>query len=283
MFLKPIFYLLNKIGKHFPPKDLMIKKFIKNGIVIDFSEATQHTTIIECVCDKCGKEYERLNYNHNKMKKNILCDGDYCCKCWTGILNARKEYREKMSCSLKKMRKNNPNLSAAISETSKSRHINAGDKNGMKRAESKAKVSSTRIKLFQENPELKTQLSKQTRQAWADGKFDGVRVGQCKWFDYCAKNGTVYKVQGTWELAFIKWLDKNDFSFLCHRGRLAYKLHGQSKNYYPDFWVTEWNCYVDVKCKYFYNEEKFCGIKNCNKCEIKVLFKEDLLNLGVSL
>jgi hypothetical protein len=278
-----IFYFLNKIDKHFPPKDLMIKNFIKNGIAIDFSEATQHTTIIECICDKCGKEYKRLNYNHQKMKKNALCDGDYCCKCWTGILNSRKEYREKMSYSLKEMRKNNPNLSVTISETSKSRGINAGNKNGMKRAESKAKVSSTRIKLFQKNPELRIQLSNQTRKAWADGKFDGVRVGQCKWFDYCSKNGTVHKVQGTWELAFIKWLDKNDFSFLCHRGRLPYNLNGQNKNYYPDFWVTEWNCYVDVKCKHFYNEEKFNAIRNCNKCTIKVLFKEDLLKLGVLL
>lgn len=260
----------------------MIKSFTKNGVAIDLSEVTQHTTILECVCDKCGQEYKRLNCNHNKMKKNILCDKDYCRKCWTGILNSRKEYKEKMSYSLKKMRKNNPDLSVQISRTSKGK-INVGDKNGMKSDDAKAKVSSTRKRMFKENPKLKTQIANKTRQAWAKGKFDGVQVGQCKWFDYCSKNNVVYKVQGTWELAFVKWLDKNDFSFLCHRGRLPYHLNGKNKNYYPDFWVNEWECYVDVKCKHFYNEEKFAAIEKHNKIKIKILFKEDLLNLGIKL
>lgn len=252
--------------------------------IVEENDVTNWNTYLVCTCDKCGVEYERLNAYHIKMKKNPLCDLDYCKKCWTGILSKREDYRNNMSIALKLMRKNNPELSIRISNTFKERGINQGDKNGMKQKAAREKVSITRKKLFEENPELKKLYSDKTRQAWADGKFDGVRVGQCKWFDYKDKNGDIHKVQGTWELGFIKWLDENNFSFKCHRGRIPYKLNDKNKNYYPDFWVKEWDCYVDVKCLHFYNEDKFKAIKECNKdIEVKILFKDDLLKLGVNL
>jgi len=134
------------------------------------------------------------------------------------------------------------------------------------------------------DPELRKLYSAKTRKAWADGKFDGVRVGQCKWYEYKHSDGKAYKVQGTWELAFIEWLDKNDLDFKCHRGRIPYTLNGQNKNYYPDFWINEWNAYADVKCEYFYDREKFKEIKKSNKkINIKILLKKDLLKLGVKL
>jgi len=85
-------------------------------------------------------------------------------------------------------------------------------------------------------------------------------------------------------LAFIEWLDKNNMTFQCHRGRLKYEIDGIKKGYYPDFWVDEWNCFADVKADYFYNKEKQYAIEKYNPdVEIRVLFKKDLLYLGVKI
>ena len=112
----------------------------------------------------------------------------------------------------------------------------------------------------------------------------GVRTGRCKWYKYKHSNGNTYKVQGTWELAFIKWLDKNNILFKCHRGRISYFFNGIERSYYPDFWIDDWNCYIDVKCDYFYNEEKTKAIEECNpNIQFKTLFSENLKELGIIL
>ena len=80
-------------------------------------------------------------------------------------------------------------------------------------------------------------------------------------------------------MEFIKWLDISKLTFTCHRGRIPYFLNGQQRNYYPDFFVNEWNCYVDVKNDYHYNLsiDKFNEIlKNTN---VKILLKNELEKL----
>jgi hypothetical protein len=115
-------------------------------------------------------------------------------------------------------------------------------------------------------------FSDSTKKAWADGKFNNVKVGICKWYDYLHSNGTIYKVQGTWELEFIIWLDDQNINFLCHKNRLEYSINEEKKNYYPDFFVYEWNTYVDIKNKYHYslNIDKFDALKKSGH-NIKIL------------
>lgn len=262
----------------------MFLKYINRSNNQIATEIKKYGTFIVCECDKCKTIYKRILNSHEKMKKNPLCNADYCRKCWTGILNSRKEYKENMSKSLKEMRKNNPELSIRISNIFKTKKINCGEKNGMKKIESRKKLSETRKQMFESNPELKKLCSIATKKAWENGKFEGVRVGQCKWFDFVSADKINYKVQGTWELAFIKWLDKNKISFSCHKGKIPYKMDGKEKNYYPDFFVNDWNCYVDVKCEHFFDKQKFDAIITSNKdIKIKLLFKKDLLELGVEL
>lgn len=247
------------------------------------NEKNNTRTIIYFQCDKCLKEYGRANRNYHKMQENPLYDKDYCSKCWAGILNNRKEYKQNMSRAIQKMYSERPEIRQKISRTAKERKINHGDKNGMKQIAARQKVSAARKKMFQD-PELRKHYARKTREAWARGDFDGVRVGRCSWHNYLHSNGQVYKVQGKWELSFIEWLDEEKLEFTCHKGRIPYELNGKDKNYYPDFWVQKWSSYVDVKCDYFYCEEKFHAIRKSNPdMKLKVLFKPDLLKLGVKL
>lgn len=235
-------------------------------------------------CDNCGCEYMRKNRSYIKSKEHPLYDKDYCRKCWQSILNKQPEYRKKMSESLKKMRKDNPDLTNRMVNTFKERKCNQGDKNAMKRPEVRKKMSATRSYRLANDEELRKMISQNTADAWANGKFEGVSVGQCKWHEYKHSNGNIYKVQGTWELAFIEWLDKENMIFKCHKGRIPYNKDGINKSYYPDFWVEEWKCYVDVKAECFYDESKFIAIKKSNQnIDIKILFKKDLIDLGVNI
>lgn len=233
-------------------------------------------------CDSCGFEYERYDYSLKKMKLNPYYDMDYCNKCWRKVLNNRPEYKESMSKAINKMYSDNPEVLDKKSKSMMGK--NKGDKNAAKRPEIRKKMSESRIKNVTSDPEYRRQASIKTAQAWKDGKFDGVRVGQCEWYKYAHSNGKEYKVQGTWELAFIKWLDERGLSFKCHRGRIPYILDGAKKSYYPDFWVDDFDAYVDVKCEHFYSEDKFEAIRKCNPDKkFKVLFKNDLIDLGVDL
>lgn len=253
-------------------------------MILGYSNNKKNTRTIVCFrCDGCLTEYRRMNRNYQKMKKNPLYTKDFCLKCWTKLLNNREEYKRNMSRAIQKMYLERPEIRQKISKTLKERKVNCGSKNGMKQLSARRKVSLARKKMFQD-PAVRKHYSDKVKEAWARGDFEGVRVGQCSWYDYKHSNGTVYKVQGKWELAFIKWLDRSGLHFKCHRGRIPYVLCGEKKNYYPDFWVDEWDCYAEVKCKYFYSEKKFQAIERSNPNDkVRLLFKEDLLKLGVGL
>lgn len=233
-------------------------------------------------CDKCGCQYHRRKNVAEKLEKNELYDCDYCPKCWRSVLNNRIEYKENMRKTIVKLHEDNPDIAKKLSI--KLKGINLGDKNAAKRPEVRKRMSKTRREKVTSDPEYRKKMSEKVKAAWADGKFDGVAVGQCKWYKYSCSDGEEYKVQGTWELAYIKWLDKNGYNFKAHRGRIPYVIDGKSKNYYPDFWVDDFDSYVEIKCKHFYVKEKFEAIRKANpKIKIMILFKQDLLNLGIEI
>lgn len=248
-------------------------------ILIYSNEKFNTKTKVLLKCDKCQnlqirpyKKYIWLVNNNDEF------DMDYCEPCWVGIRQRSVKAREKMSNSLKSMIEKNPEWKIKNS-LSKKGLINKGESNGMKNPLTAQKVSIYRKKLFK-NPIERQKVSKATANAWATGKFDEVRVGQCNWYDYQHSNGTTYKVQGKWELAFIHWLDDNNLNFKCHSGRLPYVINGVNKSYYPDFWVDDWNCWVDIKNDYHYSlqKEKFEILKTSGY-KIKLVFKEELENL----
>lgn len=76
------------------------------------------------------------------------------------------------------------------------------ENNPMKRPEVAARTSKTRSEKFQNEPEFREQARTLMLQAWVDGKYDGVRVGVCEWYDHVKPDGALIKLQGTWELAY---------------------------------------------------------------------------------
>ena len=97
----------------------------------------------------------------------------------------------------------------------------------------------------------------------------------------------MYRVQGTWEYKFIEWLDINLFTYEVHKGHLKYKdENNEERVYLPDFYVKEWNSYVDIKNSYLFSltKTKFDYIIRDNpNIKLKILLEKDLINLGIKL
>lgn len=239
--------------------------------------------MIQLKCDKCDNIHERTLRHYNKLKKNELFDKDYCNLCWRPILNNRPDKIKKMILGLKEVWKSEEKRKQ-MSETIKNVKDISGDKNPMKNIETRKKVGQTRSERMTDDERKK--YSDGTKKAWEEGKFIGVNnAWKCLWYDYEHSNGNVYKVQGTWELKFIKWLDDNKLKFECHKGRIPYiDDENNSKNYYPDFFIYDWNLYIDIKSDFTYigQERKFEILQNNNK-NIKILFKKDLKKLNIKI
>lgn len=190
-------------------------------------------------------------------------------------------FKDKCIAGLKKRYSTDPTLSERkrISMLGK----NKGESNGAKKMEVRKLASDRQKRRFEDKSE-RLRLSQTIADKWRKGCYKEAPVGKCKWYSYKSSSGDEYKVQGTWELAFIKWLDDSGLTFKCHRGRIKYCQGGVSRSYYPDFWVNEWRCFVDVKCEHFYDREKMDLIKLQNQhLDIRVLLQDDLKGLGVIL
>ena len=74
------------------------------------------------------------------------------------------------------------------------------------------------------------------------------KAGRCKKYKYTSPiAGEVY-LDGTWELAVAKWLDKKEYKWKRNTKRFQYtNLKGTISHYVPDFWVEELKSYVEVK------------------------------------
>lgn len=175
-----------------------------------------------------GIEKQREYRSIIKSRKNFL-DKDFCLSCCgknntsnrESLIERNKKNKNKTfeeRYGIEKSKK----IKHKISQTCIEKKINVGDKNGMKKSENKKKVSEARKQMFLSGTLSKDEIATKNRAAWAAGKFDGVRVGQCKWFNFIKKDGNLIKCQGTWELAFVKWMDDIGLNFITHKGRIPY-------------------------------------------------------------
>lgn len=180
-----------------------------------------------------------------------------------------------------------PEWAAKIQTTTKERGINIGDKNGMKDPEVRARMSKTRRERVTSNPSYRKARSIAMRQAWADGKYEGVAVGKCKWYDHKRPDGSIVKLQGTWEVVFARWLDSQGIEYEAHRGRIPYKdALNTERSYYPDFYVPSQDTYYDVKGAFFdsLQESKFALIRKHNsELRLEVVTREGFAQRGIDV
>lgn len=239
----------------------------------------KRTNKVKISCQECGIE---ILVTKQKSLKKKYCSRNCQAKHYreSGMFSGEKNpsygkvYRTKIT---------HPEWAKKIRSNTKG--INSGNKNGMKNPEVAKRMSKTRREKVTSSLEYRKNLSKKMIAAWKAGKYENVNVGRCKWYTLLKKNGSTCKVQGKWELAYAKYLDDNDIEFLAHRGRISYvDDFGNSRSYYPDFFLVKNKVYVEIKADYWLKlqENKFSLIKNQNvNISIEILTKKELKELGV--
>ncbi len=225
-------------------------------------------------CKRCQQQFEVTLKGRNRKFCSRTCVDAF----QTGAGNPAfgKVYRTKES---------HPEWAAKTSATHRERGTLIGDKNPMKRADVAARMSKTRREKVTSDPAYRAHLSQKMREAWVDGKFEGVRVGQCDWHDHTRPNGTLVKCQGTWELKFAQFLDARSIDYEMHVGRIPYVDDaGVAHSYYPDFRITALDAYIDVKNPLYEREHapKIAAVQRSNPDIILVVMgKQRLEELGV--
>ena len=56
-----------------------------------------------------------------------------------------------------------------------------------------------------------------------------------------------FKLKGTWELETAKWLDRHNIKWTNILKGFDYEWEGSTHIYYPDFYLTEYDRYIEVK------------------------------------
>jgi len=141
-----------------------------------------------------------------------------------------------------------------------------------------SKYTLTGRKLSKEHKE------KLSKAAWNNRGNGYVKVKYYK--IYCPYLNKFISVQGTYELKYAEYLNKNNIKWT--RGKninLRYKKDNDEfkRTYYPDFYLIEKHIYIETK-GYFSDEAKkkmkLVTKQNKNK-NIKILQKEDLEKLNI--
>jgi hypothetical protein len=85
-------------------------------------------------------------------------------------------------------------------------------------------------------------------------------------------------LDSSWEVSFAQWLDSNSISW-----KRPDPLEYDGRHYFPDFYLSEFDLFVDVKNDYLIltDSEKVKKAAEQNSVEILILSKKDLQQLGV--
>jgi hypothetical protein len=118
--------------------------------------------------------------------------------------------------------------------------------------------NKNRTRTYKPTEAHKKAVSESRRAAWIRGDYEHVDcLGRCKWYTYKTIEGNDIRLQGRWEVEFAKWLENQKKTFTAHRGVVYYVDDlNVTRAYLPDFFVNEWNAYVDIKAYYFFAKSR---------------------------
>lgn len=241
--------------------------------------------------DECKKSiFDKVERVTNIEKNCLNCDTKIICK------DNTKERFERTKCCSKQclyewMRKTSPDKKEReirICKFCNKNYEQIKDSNRKKVYCSNECFRKGHKGSFKLSEEHKKRISETRLRDWAEGEVYKDQTNFfCKWYNFTKNNGEVIKVQGTWELKYAEWLEKNNINYICHKGCIYYKdENGKDRVYLPDFYLIDTDEYIDIKNLYIFNlhKNKFDNIKKSNPdIKIKLLFKEDLTKLGIIL
>lgn len=105
---------------------------------------------------------------------------------------------------------------------------------------------------------------------------------------FCPYENKEVNVQGTWELKYSQYLNEKNINWIRSRKiNLRYKYHKEDilRTYYPDFYLPDYNAYIEIK-GYFSDNDKIkmmCVQTYNSEKNIQILLKKELIQLGLTI
>lgn len=185
------------------------------------------------ICPKCGKEFSLSNYTRHVAS----CKGGNIIKTppkrydWSVL---QKEYDNGLSYR---------DLEFKYGVTANS--IIAAQKRGVFTPRSRSEAGVLRNKRY--GPNIMSDEAKERVSKWMSENNPG---GKSKWYEV---NGI--KVQGTWERDFAHLLTEQNIKW--QRGKpIPYIISDNKKHYTPDFYLPEYNVYIEIKGHWWGNDRE---------------------------
>lgn len=123
--------------------------------------------------------------------------------------------------------------------------------------------------------EAKNKISIAKKKLYASG-WEPI-CGRCKKYNYNSPIAGDIKVDGTWELLYCNYLDSVQVNWKRNKNRFSYiNLEGKKSTYQPDFWIEDWNTYVEVKG--YETDLDRCKWSQFNE-PLKIIRKSDIENI----
>ena len=189
-------------------------------------------------CEECNKNFKTKGgfKVHKRFCKGIIIN-HICPKCGKYIPNSMERHINSCGKKSKKGRgkywnkgltKENSIEMRKISDTLKIRFSNPDN-------------------IHKHTEETKKLLSKILYERYKNGWE--VKCGRCKKIDYHSEIAGDVKLDGGWELATAKYLDSLNVKWIRNKQRFSYwnSLKNRESTYCPDFFVKDWNKYIEVK------------------------------------
>lgn len=97
-----------------------------------------------------------------------------------------------------------------------------------------------------------------------------------QWYTVSNIYGEEFVVRGSWELAVAEWLNDNKIGWV-RKTYLTYEKDGIKKTYCPDFYIKEYDIYLEVK-GYFSQTDKYKLSKVVldNNISLKLVLSKDI-------
>lgn len=123
--------------------------------------------------------------------------------------------------------------------------IGWGRKNGYLTFRNASESQKLAWKTGKQNPEV--YRTKEHRKIMS--KFGGYKEnsGRCKHIPYTRKDGVVADLQGTWELKLVQFFDQKNIQWVRNKIGYKYLFEEKERTYFPDFFLSQLNVYVEVK------------------------------------
>jgi hypothetical protein len=112
-------------------------------------------------------------------------------------------------------------------------------------------TEETKLKLRGRTRKMSDEFRERRREEMLERYSKGweCRCGRAKKYDYISKSAGKIKVDGTWELKVAEYLDSLNINWTRNKKRFEYfnSIKEKKSTYCPDFFVEDWNTFIEVK------------------------------------